>query len=307
MSPLLLLIASLAVPPTPEERAVAALAPAVQAWRTENRCSSCHHNADATRALYRAAAAGLKVSDDALAETTAWLAKPAGWANNGGEGPFNDKDLATLQFAHAVAVAVELGRVKERAPLVEAGKRVAALQQADGSWKADDDETPGTPATHGRPLATSLAIRTLRAADAAGYTEAIRKAQGWLRKAKVENVYQAAAVLLGLGRDDDEPARKQREVCLEVIRSGEARDGGWGPYARVPTEPFDTALVLLALAGLEPTDDRRAMIRRGRAALASWQEEDGTWKPTTRPAGAESNAQRTATTAWALQALLATR
>ncbi len=292
---------------TPEERAIAALAPAVKAWRPENRCCSCHHNADAARSLYRAATAGLAVPGDALTETTAWLGRPAGWANNGGEGPFNDRNLATLQFTNALAVALETGRLKERAPLVKAARWVADLQQADGSWKADSDDIPGTPATHGRHLATSLALQTLRAADAKTHAEAIRKAERWLQTTKLVNVYQAAAVLLGLGRADDEAARRQRTACLDLIRRGEARTGGWGPYVRGATEPFDTALVLVALSSQEPTDELRGMLRRGRAALISWQERDGTWPPTTRPAGAESYAQRTATTAWALWALIRTR
>lgn len=306
-TPFVLLLVLAPLETSPEERALAALAKEVTPWRTEHRCCSCHHNADGVRALYRARAAGMKLPEDRVSETTRWLARPEGWDNNGGDGPFNDREQAALQFANALAVAVETGHLKDTAPLRVAARRVAGLQQDDGSWKSDNDEAPGAPASHGRPLATSLALYTLRQADPKAHAEAIAKGERWLRTLRVENVYQAASVLLGLGTVTDEAGRKQRDHCLDLIRRGEARTGGWGPYVGRATEPFDTALVLLALTLQEPTRDRQALILRGRAALIRWQEKDGTWPPTTRPAGSESNAQRTATTAWALWALLRTR
>ena len=79
-------------------------------------------------------------------------------------------------------------------------------------------------------------------------------------------------------------------------------------------EAFDTALALLALAGLRPIDslstapystpDLDAAIERGRAALLRTQNPDGSWPETTRPPNGDSYAQRISTTAWALMALL---
>ena len=66
-------------------------------------------------------------------------------------------------------------------------------------------------------------------------------------------------------------------------------------------------MVVLALAGQEQTAEIKTWIGRGRAYLLAAQEKDGGWPETTRPSGSSSYAQRTATTAWALQALLATK
>jgi hypothetical protein len=66
-------------------------------------------------------------------------------------------------------------------------------------------------------------------------------------------------------------------------------------------------LALLALARYPKEDGTAEMIRRGRKYLIEAQDKDGNWPETTRPAGGVSYAQRTATTGWALQALLATK
>src|SRR5262249_34935081 len=82
-------------PPTAEERGLAYLAREVPRWSPKNKCYSCHNNADAARALYAAKRLSLPVPDKALDDTTHWLLRPADWAHNGGEGPFNGKVLST--------------------------------------------------------------------------------------------------------------------------------------------------------------------------------------------------------------------
>ena len=62
---------------SPEQRAVDYLARETPRWSKENGCFSCHNNGDAARALYAASRRGYKVPADALADTTAWLRRPA--------------------------------------------------------------------------------------------------------------------------------------------------------------------------------------------------------------------------------------
>jgi Prenyltransferase and squalene oxidase repeat. len=83
-----------------------------------------------------------------------------------------------------------------------------------------------------------------------------------------------------------------------MILRAQSSDGGWGPNPMAASEPFDTAVVLLALR------DAKA-VARGRAFLIARQRPDGGWPETTRPAGAQSYAQHISTTAWAALALLA--
>jgi hypothetical protein len=127
-------------------------------------------------------------------------------------------------------------------------------------------------------------------------------------------VLDASAVLLGLERDLDPAALAQRERCLEVLKRGQGPDGGWGPYVTSQSEPFDTALAVLALAAMRtiespaasshPDLELRMAIDRGRQYLAGTQNPDGSWPETTRPPNGESYAQRISTTAWSLLALL---
>jgi hypothetical protein len=297
------LLTAAAAPVTPERRAIDYLAREVPRWARENHCYSCHNNGDAARALYEASRRSEAVPPEALADTTAWLSRPEGWDKNGGDGPFSDKRLARVQFTSALAAAVGAGVLKARGPLERAAKRLADDQAADGSWPIEDGGgMVGSPASYGRPLATLAARDALRAADAERYRAAVARAGAWLLARPLNSTLDAAIALLAA---DAEPGR--RRAALERLRAGQSADGGWGPYPDTPPEPFDSALALLALARLDATSETRAMIQRGRAFLVAGQSPDGSWPETTRPAGAESYAQRLSTTGWATLALLATR
>jgi hypothetical protein len=293
--------------PTPEERALAFLAREVPSWSAENQCYSCHNNGDAARAVYLAKRLSLAVPAKSLEDTTRWLTKPAGWDNNGGKEGQKDIGLARVQFAAALLEAMDAGLVEDRKPLARAAELVAEHQKKDGAWRPDGEEVIGSPATYGPALMTHQARRVLLRADAERYREAVARADRWLRQTEVKTVLDAAAVLLALEGSTDADAEKQRRHCLELIRKGESKGGGWGPYVSSPAEPFDTAVVLLALAGQKQEKDVAAMRERGRAYLIALQQKDGSWPTTTRPAGAESYAQHISTSGWATLALLASR
>ncbi len=112
--------------PSAEARAVAFLVREVPRWSRENHCFSCHNNGDAARALYEATRVGLGVPGDTMADTTAWLTRPSGWDNNGGEGPFSDKRLARVAFTSALAAATRTGANRDRAALGDAAPPAGA-------------------------------------------------------------------------------------------------------------------------------------------------------------------------------------
>jgi hypothetical protein len=291
---------------SPEANAVAFLAREVPSWRREHPCYSCHNNGDAARALIAAARRGHDTRE-ALADTIQWLSEPHRWDTNARGGGFEDLTLARIQFASALTEARQAS-MSPPAALAAAAAIVAADQQEDGAWRLDDSHSIGSPATYGTALATWAARRTLVAASRAEDARLIARADRWLRASPVATVLDAAATLLGLDRADDSAARTQRERCLAIIGKGQGPDGGWGPYVTAPSEPFDTAVVLLALNALDPAIARgwQAAIDRGRQYLVANQLADGSWQETTRPARQESYAQRISTTAWAALALFST-
>lgn len=293
--------------PTPEQRALAFLIQEVPRWSKENKCYSCHNNGDAARALYQALRLSHPVPAKALEDTNRWLAKPDGWEKNGGDDAPKDIGLARVQFAAALMEAIDVGQLKDKQALTRAAELVAEQQKKDGAWRPDGEETIGSPVTYGAVLITSQARQVLHRADAKRYQDAIAKADRWLRQAPIKNTLDAAAIVLALEGSDDTEAQKQVRQGLELIRKGQAKDGGWGPYVDSAPEPFDTALVLLALAKRKKEKDLQPLLERGRGYLLSTQQKDGSWIETTRPAGSESYAQRISTTGWAVLALFATR
>jgi squalene cyclase len=293
--------------PSPESKAVAYLCREVPRWSRENHCYSCHNNGDAAQALYQADRAGFAVAAQVLADTTRWLKRAESWDHNGGEGPFSDKRLARLVFSAAVSTAVSTGAIPERSFLLKAAGRLAADQAADGSWPLEGEETLGSPAAYGQPLATLVARQTLFAADPDRYRPAIDRAGRWLERREIQTITDAAVALWALERAPAGESLARRKQSLELLRRGQTDDGGWGPRLRTPPEPFDTAVALLALSACGNAREVETMVRRGRAFLVAQQRDDGSWIETTRPAGSVSYAQRISTTGWATRALLATR
>ena len=274
----------------------------VPRWRREHPCYSCHNNGDATRALLAASAQGHDAGT-ALDDTLQWLAAPERWEQKGSPGGSSDLPLARVQFASALDAAAALGRApasaRDRAAVL-----VVTHQQPDGSWTLNPSQPLGGATFYGRALATAMARRLLARSMHPDARQAARRADAWLRSTDLPNVLTASSVLLGLGAGPDAPAARQRGRTLALLKEGQSPDGGWGPYVTSPPEVFDTALAVLALAEARELPDA---VRRGRGYLLAQQQADGSWMETTRPPGGDSYAQRVSTTAWALQALLASR
>ena len=290
-----------------EARAIAYLAHEVPRWRQENACYSCHNNGDAARALI----VGLQRGHDVRAsidDTLRWLADPARWDSNpGGKGGGDDKRLARIQFASATVTASTATLIPQ--PAVDAAAAiVAGDQRDDGSWQLDSSTSLGSPATYGTPLATAFALRVLAQSGTASRAEAISRGRSWLRTIEPRNVPDAVALILGL------TAQREIGLALDFLKRAQGRDGGWGAYATTASEPFDTAIAILALneaakrSEVESTPfssaELKAAIARGCEFLIRDQLPDGSWPETTRPARQESYAQRISTTAWAVLALM---
>lgn len=291
---------------TPEAKAVDFLRREVPAWSRENGCFSCHNNGDGARALYAASRKGHRVPASALADTTAWIKRPSRWEHNKGDPGFSDQRLANIQFSASLLAAYECGHVKDRDPLQDAARKVAAGQDADGAWHIERQNPVGSPATYGTTLATFMAWRTLVRAGVSETSGAIQKAEAWLINVRPNNVPNTAVLLMLAVRNEGQLDARSPTESLDFLRLAQTQDGGWGPYKDSPPEVFDTALVLLALAEARDQPGVAEMIQRGRTFLHTEQLPDGSWPATTRPSGGQSYAQQISTTGWATLALLQT-
>jgi hypothetical protein len=138
-----------------------------------------------------------------------------------------------------------------------------------------------------------MSRRTLETAGRAEFAEPIARASRWFRAATPGSLVDAAAILLAL------PGNRK---SLDWILSAQTSDGGWGPQPKMPAEPFDTALAMLALHASGQTKP----LARARALLLAMQEASGAWPETTRPAGGHSYAEYISTAGWVVYALLTT-
>ena len=283
-------------------RTIAYLSTEVTWWNEKHTCYSCHNNGDAIRALLISRQAGYAVDSKELQETIDWLRRPGEWSDNGPDGEFNDRRLAQLQFSSALATA-ELKQESDHRPLRIAAGMVASNLQPNGMWPSDQIGTIGSPITLGPFLATAQARNVLRQADLRGFTEVVDRANRWLRGSNPKSVLNAAAVLWALAHDAEPAAAVARAHCRDLIRRGQSDVGGWGAYVSSATEPFDTAIVILALHA-DDDKDQTKMIDKGLDFLIKTQLPDGSWPETTRPANRESYAHRISTTAWCLQAIV---
>lgn len=291
------------------DRGLGFLTREVAAWTAEKHCLSCHNQGDGVRALAAAVRAG-RLDSAALAEPTASLVKVEEWTAGGAEAtaadpPFVDTRLAAIQFSAAL---VALGRAGAEVPegaQANAAEKVAGEQDAGGGWRVDAGALGGSPITYGDALATATARDALASIAAEEYSARIDAADAWLRRQGPRRVVDLAGVLLGLGDGEDQEAKQLRALCSERLLAAQVSHGGWGAFADRPPEVFDTAIAMIALAG-DASPAAREAVARGAAWLIDQQYDDGAWPETTRPPGVESYAHAVSTTAWAVQALLAT-
>ena len=301
------------------DRAVTSLGADVPRWHAEHGCFSCHHDGDGARALIVAHRAGHEQHAGSLHKTLAFLESPSIWRENGADGPFQDRRLATVQFSTTLGAAVASGLL-DFPPLLASIELLLAEQAPSGTFATVVPGVLGGPTSWGSAWATAQALSTMRLVFTDPRTpdgvrtrthQALERAADWLAMLESAAVCDHAAIVLGLSSAAHAAGtcidwRRAQDRAIEALLTAQGSTGGFGPHARRPPEVFDTAAALLALCTAASTDPRIAGARaRARDWLREQQLDDGFWRETTRPSGGISNAQSSSTTAWALEALLA--
>jgi len=279
-------------------------------WRNENRCFSCHNQGLALRAAWVTEEPSARVPLNE--ETRRWLSDPDQWriapppANALDVDP--DQSLADLHFARTYLLAIQQGRLQaDNSALRSVGQRLTAHLVNGQHWPADASSALPSPLSCGPMLGTWLVCQWLRQSDELYWRPQIQSCENWLLDQVPRSLPDAAVQLWAVARHWPQH-REVGERALAMITEGQQASGGWGPYSQSPPEPFDTALVLLALCHLRTADcmpqtSWNRTIARGLQFLLESQEPTGGWPATTRPPRRDSYAQHIATTAWVLEAL----
>ena len=147
-----------------------------------------------------------------------------------------------------------------------------------------------------------MAREALRAADPARFRDRIERADAWL--GRLPNRERPRRLDRPARRGVADPPTDRGRAALDLLRAA-SRPTAAGARSRTrrprrSTPPWPSSPSTATATG--PASP--AMIARGRAYLVATQQDDGSWTETTRPAGAESYAQRLSTTGWATLALL---
>jgi hypothetical protein len=224
----------------------------VPRWQRDNQCYSCHNNGDGARALLEARKQGFPLPPECLDDTRRWLEQPLEWDRFHGEGGFNDKTLSHIQFARALASALPPAGGWRDTIAAEAARIVAKDQKPAGYWRIDDGGA-GTPCTYGNALATAQACQALKSLAPVQYADALRRAEQWLTSQPRNSLVDQVAVIFGLEQGHDDLCH----AAGAAILASQNADGGWGPYATSGSEPFDTAVAVLALSAGKSARRRR--------------------------------------------------
>jgi squalene-hopene/tetraprenyl-beta-curcumene cyclase/sporulenol synthase len=246
------------------------------------------------------------VAAQALEGTSNWLQNPGEWGKSGETG-LGDEKLARIQFGAALADAVDAGFVKDGSLVARAAELLLPHQEADGSWQVDAQAAAPSAVTYGPALATFMARRTMERAAETRFKDANARADGWLHNVDLAPSVNAAAVVLAFEKRKDAGSRSRLERALSRLLGSQNADGGWGAYTNTPSEPFETALALLALNAVRDKPEIEARLAKGRAFLVSVQAADGGWPAARQSTTGETYARHISTSAWATLALLVTK
>jgi hypothetical protein len=256
------------------------------AWKTERKCSSCHHIPMAIWTLNEAKKSGYAVDDKAAAELTAWaVAKDDPAKVNPKQS--QRKEITVNQTPLMLALGFEAGNLKDPATRDGLGamlKLVLDDQDKDGAWRLMYVWEP-----HGSTpdVMTTLALLALSASNApdlgAEGKAALEKGVKWLATATLADTPQADGLRLLLAKRRGRPIAEWEPFAKRLI-ARQNGDGGWGQTKGMKSDAHATGQALYALAEAELPPDS-PVVAKGRAFLVSSQKADGSWEMASRPGG----------------------
>jgi hypothetical protein len=277
---LALIAAASAKPATPAEirtaaeRALVLLDKAATGHAEQKTCFACHNQAFPVRAFAAAGTRGLTVRKGLVREQAEHVhdfldsnieAFKAG-KGTGGQADTAGYALFTLQYA---------GHEPDEATAAVVGYLLK--RDADkGYWRNVSDRPP----TEASPFTTTaLGVMALKAWGRPEQEVAIEKriaaARAWLTKTPAKDTEDRVFRLLALGAAEAD--HDLRRAVIKELVVGQRPDGGWGQTDAMPSDPYATATVLVALHEYGGLERESAVNVRGVAYLLRAQRPDGSW------------------------------
>lgn len=172
-------------------------------------------------------------------------------------------------------------------------------QAEDGRWQIDHHEAP---VDQGNVMMTSSVVETLVAAQKHQrrdeYAAAIDLAVQWLRTVPLETTQDIVFAVMGLraaGVQEDDTDVKR---LVDLLRSRQREDGGWGETVDLGSNGYATGQVLYAFKQAQ-VPIRDESFQRGALWLLENQEADGSWRQVNSQQTRSDRASNFATTMWA--------
>lgn len=254
------------------------------AWKSDRKCSSCHHVPMTIWTLNEAKQRGYSIDDKALAELTAWVvAKDDPGKVNPKQAEW--KQIQVNQTPLMLALGFEAGDLKDPATrdrLKAMLALVIADQDNDGAWRLAYTWEPHGSTPDNMTALALLALINASELDVAGKT-ALAKGLKWLADQKLADTSQSDSLRLVLSKRLRRPSTESDALAASLL-SRQNADGGWGQFAKAKSDAFATGQALYALAEAGRKPDESA-IAKAQAFLIKSQLPDGSWEMASRPGG----------------------
>lgn len=172
-------------------------------------------------------------------------------------------------------------------------------QSSDGRWPIDHQEAP---VEQGDVMMTSSVLETVMAAQRSQkrpeYATAIDKGVEWLRSAPVETTQDIAFAIVGLRAAGVKENDADIQRLVDLLRSRQQADGGWGETIDLGSNGYATGQVLYAFK-LAEVPIRDKAFQRGALWLLQNQQADGSWQQINSQQTSSDRSSDFATTMWA--------
>ena len=271
-------------------------------WQRRESCYGCHVQSFAVMGAGVGAANRyeIKISQaDELANYLISIQNPAGDLTAGAGQSFRP-GVQTALGGLGLSQYDRNGEGDFGAALVKMADWFVERQADDGRWPIDGNEAP---VEQGDAMMTGSVLETVVAAQrhqhSAEYAAAIDRGAQWLRSAPVETTQDIAFAIIGLRAAGVKENDTDVKRLVDLLRSRQQDDGGWGETASLGSNGYATGQVLYSFKQAD-VPIRDEAFQRGALWLLQNQQEDGSWQQINSQQTSAGRSSNFATTMWAV-------